>query len=89
MAELALWLSAGFGRGVGKEPRATEGGFVLVSSTCCTVGPEVEPWIGSTVPVMTEMWARSRVASLVTASSELVRGGGWLTKTGLGEDVSV
>lgn len=88
MAEVALWLSAGVGRGMGKEPRTTEEGPVLVSSDCCTAGPEleVEAWIGSTVPEILEISATSGIASLVTTSSELVRGCG-LTKAGQGEDI--
>ena len=88
MDEIALWLSAGVGRGVGKEPRTTEGGVMLISSTCCTVGPELEeePWVGSAVPELTEISAKSGIASLVTTSGKLVRGGG-LTKVGRGDDM--
>ena len=88
MAETAPWLSAGVGRGVGKELRTTEGEAILVSSTCCTVGPELEeePWIGSAGPEMAEMSVKSGIASLVTTSGELVRGGG-LTKAGRGEEL--
>ena len=88
MAETTLWMSAGVGRGAGKDPRTTEGRFALVSSTCCTVGPdpEVEPWIGSAVRVMMEPSTKSGVTSLVTTSGESVRGGG-LTKTGRGEEL--
>jgi hypothetical protein len=83
MAEIALWLSAGVGKGMSKEPRMTEEGPVLVSSNCCTAGPEleVEPWIGSAAPEILEISATSGIASLVTTSSELVRGCG-LTKAG-------
>jgi hypothetical protein len=87
MAEIALWPSAGVGRGVGREPRATGGEVVLVSSTCCTTGPELEGlWIRSAVPEMLEISAKSGITSFVTTSSELVRGGG-LTKAGRGEDM--
>ena len=88
MVGISLWLSAGVGRGVGKEPRMTEGGVVLVSSTCCTAGPEleVEPRIGSAVPEIVEMSAKSDMVSSVTASGELVRGGGF-TKGGRGEEL--
>ena len=88
MAETVPWLSAGVGRGVGKEPRTTEGGVILVSSTCCTVGPELEeePWIGSAGPEMAEMLAKSGIASSVTTSGELVRGSG-LTNVGQGEEL--
>ena len=84
-AELALWLSAGVGRGVGKEPRTSENGVVLVPSTCCTVGRELEeePWIWSAIPEITVMSAKCGTASLVTEPGGLVRGGG-LTK---GEDL--
>ena len=83
MVEIALWLSAGVGRGVGNEPRATKGGVVLVPSTCCTAGPELEKesWIGSAVPEVLEVPAESCIAFWVTTSSELVTGGG-LTEAG-------
>ena len=88
MAEIVLWLSAGVRRGVGKVPQMTEAGVILGSSTCCTVGPELEvdPWIWSALPEMTEMLVKSGMASLVTMSGELVRGSG-LTKAGRGEDI--
>jgi len=88
VAEIALWLSAGVGIGVGKEPKTTGGGVVLVSSTCCTVGPELEegPWVGSAVSEVRELSAKSGMASLVITSGELVRGGG-VTRAGRGGDM--
>ena len=90
VAEIAVWLSAGVGRGVGKEPRTPGSGVVLVPSTCCPVGPELEedPWTWSAVPEITVLVMSEKygIASLVTESGELVRGGG-LTKAGRGEDL--
>lgn len=88
MAAAVLWLSAGVGRGVGKEPRATAGGVVPVFSTFCIVGPDVveETRIGSAVRKMPEILAKSGIVSLVTTSGELLRDG-WLTKAGRGKDL--